>query len=328
MIAPHIASLGVAEAAARVMDRARDVTIDAEAIRRFCLAYPDGDLPIPDWNRDLHWSDGTWRSANYVLILDALNFCFWSDPGQPRWAVEYQGRAWQGYWGLAAALRKAIEGGVPILEASVLARVTLDDVANLLAGQGQIPLLEARHAHLVQIGNRLLETYGGRFSATIEAARHDALDLVALTVRDFPCYRDEAEYEGLRVPLYKRAQILAVDLFGTFGGEAWGRLSRLDEITAFADYKVPQVLRRLGILQYSPRLSACLDALEAIPAGDPREVEIRAATVAAVESIRRTLAERVGRSPRSFEIDWHLWGIGQEPSPEDRPYHRTRTTAY
>ena len=40
-----------------------------------------------------------------------------------------------------------------------------------------------------------------------------------------------------------------------FRGEGWGRFDDIGELTAFADYKLPQVLRELGILSYHPDLA-------------------------------------------------------------------------
>lgn len=38
------------------------------------------------------------------------------------------------------------------------------------------------------------------------------LKLFELLFQEFPCYRDEAEWNGIGVSLYKRAQILIGDL--------------------------------------------------------------------------------------------------------------------
>jgi hypothetical protein len=316
-------TLGVAEAARRVTEAAEHVYIDDEQIAQFCASVPDGKLPVPPWDDTLHYGDGTWRTANYVLVLDALNFCFWPDPDDAPWQVEYKGQRWGGYMALTAALRRAIEEGVPVTEAAWLAAVTQADVERLLAGrQGRIPMLEQRVAHLQEVGRVLTERWDGRFSNLVEAVEHDAVALASRVAEEFSSFNDVAEWRGQRVPLFKRAQILAVDLFGSLAGQQWGNLRRLDELTAFADYKVPQVLRRLKILHYMPELADIVDRQMLIPAGDRREVEIRCATVEAVERIKTRL------KARSFEIDWYLWNVGQTPSLDDRPYHRTRTIYY
>lgn len=46
-----------------------------------------------------------------------------------------------------------------------------------------------------------------------------------------------------------------------------------------ADYRVPVVLRELGVLCYAPKLAAAVDAKRELAPGSQEEVEIRAVTV-------------------------------------------------
>lgn len=55
--------------------------------------------------------------------------------------------------------------------------------------------------------------------------------------------------------LYKRAQIFVGDVYGAFGGQGLGHFTDIDQLTMFADYRVPVVLRELGVLQYSTELA-------------------------------------------------------------------------
>lgn len=75
----------------------------------------------------------------------------------------------------------------------------------------------------------------------------------------------------------------------------------------FADYRVPQILREMGILEYSEKLAKIVDGKEEIPHGGELEVEIRAATVVAVEMIKKHFKEVKGRDVLSIEVDWFLW---------------------
>ncbi len=315
--------LGVLTSTRRVVDRARLVAIDGEAVERVAEALAAAAAPPVAWDLEHHFVDGTARTAQYVLVLDALNFSFW---GQPRWQVEHRGEWVNGYWALALSLKRAVEAGVPILDARYLAEISSGDLGGILDGRGVVPLLDERAANLREVGRTLLARYDGQFVEMVAAAG-SAVALVRLLVRDLPSFDDEAVYEGERVLFYKRAQICAADLAGSFGGESWGRFRDLDALTAFADYKVPQVLRRLGILRYAPDLAAPIDRLELIPPGSPPEVEIRAATIWGVEYLRQALALR-GQPRTASQVDYLLWELGQTPSADDRPYHRTRTIYY
>ena len=101
----------------------------------------------------------------------------------------------------------------------------------------------------------------------------------------------------------------------------------LELLTAFADYKVPQVLRQHGILTYSPELAATIAAHRLIPPESDEELEIRAATIWAVELLRQALTRRGVEMP-SYAIDWALWQSGQSLPASSEPYHRTLTVFY
>ena len=161
----------------------------------------------------------------------------------------------------------------------------------------------------------------------LHRADHSAVRLVREVTRRFPSFDDVVQSEAGEIRFYKRAQILAADLHGAFTGEGLGRFDDLDRLTAFADYKVPQVLRRLGVLVYADSLAETIERKELIAMGSQAEIEIRAATIWAVELIRQALAQ-IGVSRPAFEIDWLLWQAGQHPDLADHPYHRTLTPYY
>jgi hypothetical protein len=149
---------------------------------------------------------------------------------------------------------------------------------------------------------------------------------VALLAQEFPSFDDRARYGDREVRFFKRAQITVADLWGALGGTGLGAFRDLEALTAFADYKVPQVLRRLGVLVYDTHLARLIDSRNELPPGSPEEVEIRAATIWGVEDMRRALAAG-GQTWRAFEVDWALWEAGQHIR-DDTPYHRTRTIYY
>ncbi len=146
-------------------------------------------------------------------------------------------------------------------------------------------------------------------------------------VAAFPSFRDEAVYHGQTVYFWKRAQIFVADLYHAFAGKAWGGFSDLDQLTAFADYKLPQVLRHLGVISYHPDLELRIDQREHLPAGSEEEVEIRAATIWAVEALRETF-HQAGISTYSMDVDQWLWRLGQIETFRGQPYHRCRTIFY
>jgi hypothetical protein len=291
-----------------------------------------GASSIP-WNAQYHFFDGTPRTVNWLLLLDALNFCFWAEKGQDRWQVEYGGQTLGGYWAEAAALTRAVEEGYLLWDAQYLSELSSTDLAHMLRGissiDGQtltvIPLFEQRLAHAREVGRVLLERYDGQFIHTLEEAAGSAVRLAQLLVEHFPSFRDCATYRGREVRFLKRAQICAADVHSAFGGKQWGAFHDLDRLTIFADYKLPQILRHFGVLEYHPSLARRVDDLELLAAGSEEEIEIRAATIWACELLRQSMAAQQPIS--AAEIDARLWLLSQNLTGM-RPYHRVRTMYY
>ncbi|HEY4035856.1 MAG TPA: queuosine salvage family protein [Ktedonobacteraceae bacterium] len=284
------------------------------------------DTYPPPWDDRHHFHDGTERTVNWLLVLDALNFCFWPEKGQPRWSIDYHGETLNGYWAEAAALKRAVEEGIPLWDAKYLSTIDSETVAHVFRGSGIIPLLEQRVSHAHEVGHVLLERYDGQFVHAIEQAECSAIKLVELLVRDFPSFRDVATYHTHTVKFLKRAQICVADLYSAFGGQQWGTFTDLEHLTIFADYKLPQVLRHYHVLEYDSTLAQRVDNQELLPAESEEEVEIRAATIWACELLRRKMQQH-GYAMTATEIDLRLWLMGQETT-EMRPYHRTHTIYY
>jgi len=316
--------LGIRAAAGYVANASDHVSIDAEALAAYCRKLAARDLTKEsEWEASLHFRGDDEQTLAYVMVLDTVNFSFWGDP---KWRREQGGQVLDGYWALAAALTAEAEANPAFLRAENLATLDEAELGRVLAGSPTIPLLAERAANLRELGRWIAAGFAGRFAPVLEAAGYDAPNLVRLVVEGLDSFRDEAVYKGRVVPFYKRAQILAGDVHGAFDGQGWGRLARLEALTAFADYKLPQILRHHGILRYSPALAAAVDGLVPLPPGSAEEVEIRANTIQAVEGMRREL-QRLGQELTSYQVDWLLW-LASQDSGQMRPYHRTRTIYY
>jgi hypothetical protein len=284
--------LGVRAACAEVVAAARDVRLGP--LDR--LLAEIADRPVPPWDGSRHYAGPPERTVRYLLVLDTVNFSFW-------------GGGAGGYWQLAERLRDVFATGDELGEPAALAAVTAARLRELL---GDLPMLEERARALRELG-----AHG--FDGLV---RDTAAGTAAALAERLPSYADVAEYGGRRVPLLKRAQIVPADLHGAGAAE----FADLDALTCFPDYKLPQVLRHFGAFEYSRDLARRVDGWDELRPGEPAEVEIRAATVVAVERLRDALAER-GRPLRSIEVDWILWDRSQGLYPV-RPYHRTRTIFY
>lgn len=322
--------LGVLTSTAPVMRAARLVRLDAGRVVALAGEWATAAWPGQEGLDALHFADGTERTANWMLLADALNFCFWGEAGAPRWRVEWQDVVYDGYYALVAALSRAVSEGRPLWDAAYLAELREDALAAILrpvAGSPPIPLFAERLANANEVGRVLRTRYEGQFAQAVVAAEYDAVGLARLLARDFASFDDVAEWRGETVRFYKRAQICVADLHAIFRGERWGAIRGLERLTAFADYKLPQRLRQQGVLHYAPELATLVDSYTPIPAGAEAEIEIRAATIWAVEWLRQMLAAR-GTLRTASTIDYRLWLESQQPGPQESPYHRTRTIYY
>lgn len=336
-------TLGVLTTTREVVLRSRSVQIDLTRIQPTAqkLVAPAQEnsgatsslqmLSTPEWPMHYHFSDGTERTVNWILLLDALNFCFWGEKDQPRWQIAYQGEVLNGYWAEAASLRRAVEEQLPLCDAEYLSNIDRQTLASVFRGLSadgpDIPLFAERLRIAHEAGQVLLERFQGQFSHLVEQAQQSGVELVLALARHFPSFHDVAYYDNQEVRFFKRAQICVADLHSAFQGQSWGSFTDLDQLTIFADYKLPQVLRHFGVLVYTPELASKIDAQTLLGAGEAEELEIRSATIWACELLRRAIDALVEQPVTSAEIDQLLWHLGQDATAM-QPYHRVRTIYY
>lgn len=108
---------GVLRSAEYIYDNAIDVAIDSASTKRAAgMIYnlmQSKQHSIQSWSaHDLHPKAMDVGALNFIFTMDLLNFSFWSEkPEEQRFAVEYRGKRWTGYWSLVASLRRALEEG-------------------------------------------------------------------------------------------------------------------------------------------------------------------------------------------------------------------------
>jgi hypothetical protein len=322
-----LADFPVLASVERVIAGSRSVLYHPDRIGPAILKWADMVNLASGWNHPCHFFDDSEESIRWIFTLDVLNHCFWPDPGDPVWTVVYNGESYSGYWGLAASLKQAPAKGFPITDPRFLADISADDLAEIFSGRGIMPMFENRLKNLREAGSIILTELGGDIMSLFDAASGSAVQLVKRVVSLFPSFRDETLYSSKMVHFWKRAQIFASDVCAAFGGRKWGKFFDIEALTAFADYKLPQVLRELGIISYLPELEARIDNLEHLQAGSEEEVEIRAMTIWAVEGLKKGF-ETFGRKLSSSRVDSWLWGLGQLDEFRKHPYHRCRTIFY
>ncbi|XP_071082919.1 queuosine 5'-phosphate N-glycosylase/hydrolase-like [Haliotis cracherodii] len=327
-----------------IAETSKDVTVNPDGVKK-CAKHVYEEVKktgygVRSWREnELHPKTMDEAAVNWVFVADALNFCFWSQDPSKKYYVDYRGKRWTGYWCLCAALNRAIEEGIHITDPNFYASITQDQLASVFRSESEmdIPLFQERLDVLHQVGQVLIQKYEGSFSNCVKKCNGSAKDLLNLIVTEFPPFRDEADYNGKRVSLHKRAQILIADVWGCCEGQGLGTFHDIDVITMFADYRVPQVLVYFGALQYSHALMELLRKDTLMKNGDRLEVEIRGCSIWATELVceeARRLKEADTDSSdlqiNSILIDEFLWDYRRAHVQETDsiPYHKVRCIYY
>lgn len=264
------------------------------------------------------------EKLNFVLIFSAISFSYW---GEPKWTIEYEGKKIDGSYGLIMALKRAMEEGMSILDLKYITSLSRIDFEHITRANTEIPLLDNRLKILNEIGKVLMEKYDGEFSNLIKTGNKDVNVLRRKIIQEIPSFQDCVEYKGQTVFFHKRVQVLISDIHELFKGAGIGEFTNPGELTAGADYKLPQILRKFGILSYSKELSEKIDSRTPLVVGSPEETEIRANTIWVVEYMKEGLKKR-GIDISSMLINDHLWNLTQVKNTDDKPYHLVRTQSY
>lgn len=317
------ANLGILESVKYVVDNSRFVSINKSKLSSFVKTFKnhkkhywllDPPFDFNKLNKD--------KKLMLIVIFNAISFSYW---GNPYWNVKYKGKEYtRGSWSLMTCIFRALEEGKNILNVKSLSTITKKELGIILRGNTEIPLLEERVKILREIGSVLLKKYDGDFSEVIKKSEGDAIKLVEIILDSFPSFQDFAYYNHKKILFQKRAQGLVEGIYFIFGGKGYGKLRNINSLTALADYIIPNMLRKIGILEYSEKLIDKIDNKTVLKKGSSEEVEIRANTIWAIELIRRDL-ESQNIKVSALNVNDYLWTVGRKAKT---PFHLTRTTSY
>lgn len=226
---------------------------------------------------------------------------------------------------------------IDILNPSFYATITEECLQQILRSDNdvEVPLLHERVQCLHEVGAVLLAKFNGSFETCVKQADHSVATLLDAIVTNFACFRDVAVYKGHPVAIYKRAQILIGDIWSCFKNEGLGRFEDIDEITMFADYRVPQALLYYDVFTYDDSLMGKLLANTVLTNGEEDEVAIRGCSIQAVELLKDYAFEKLkgqNKGINSILIDHFLWDFrrkhAKEISDMKLPFHKTFSIYY
>src|SRR5271155_4914465 len=99
----------VLDGAEYVYNNAIDVALDSQSTRAAAAMIYEQmqkkEYSTKTWSsHDLHPKAKDESTVAFIFTMDLLNFSFWSEKAHDeRFAIEYKGTKWSGYWSLVAA---------------------------------------------------------------------------------------------------------------------------------------------------------------------------------------------------------------------------------
>ena len=309
-----------------VVEQAEFVKIDRSRIKELAKEWVSDGESIEAWDLEHHLnSQDEEQLLTYYIVLDTLQSCFWNTEKE-RWHITYNDKKESGYFALSLSLKKFFEESPEKAAFQYLEHIADEEFKEILQGGENLYFLEERAKNLRAVSRVINKKYEGDSRRFVGTAEKSAEKLTQRIVGELPSFNDEAAYDGERVFLWKRAQILVGDIWGALGGKGYGEFHDIGWLTAFADYKIPQILRYWEVFEYKKELEESINNKKLIESGSKEEVEIRSAAIWAVEYIKEEL-EKGGVKKNALEIDWLLWNKSKEIDLPN-PYHLTKTIFY
>lgn len=251
---------------------------------------------------------------NFLLIFEAIDYSFW---GEPKWSVNTEEGVKDGSDALLYIMIKYIKEN----KSTDFSNLTVNEFRNLLKGNVDIPLLEERYETIVSISRIVNEKMNGNFYSYIKDINSDTV-LFNLIVNSFESFKDEREYNGEVIYFYKLAQLLTSDIL-----HIREKIENLQvdysNLIGCADYKIPQTLRALEILEYNDELSKMVDQKIKLEVSSKYEVEIRASQIVVIDYISSKLV-----NVKPIDINDFLFLYSKKVKSIVKPYHLCRNTNY
>ena len=252
---------------------------------------------------------------NFLLIYESIDFSFW---GNPKWTILIDDVKEDGSIALLYAILKYVKKK----NSTDFSNITKDEFKKILKGNVEIPLFEERYNIIKNVSKIVNEKMNGNFYKFIKNITSDT-KLFNVIVSNFPNFKDERTYNKKNIYFYKLAQLLTSDILHIREQKENIKVD-YSHLVGCADYKIPQVMRGLGILEYSNKLANIIDNKEEIEVNSKFEVEIRANMIVVIDMIKNKLGDNVC----AIDINDYIWCQGRNKNIKLKPYHLTRNINY
>ena len=317
-----------------IWERPKYVWLNEKRLKEVAREMAREDLKIPNWRAPVFYPKDDENFVQLLGIENSINFAFTDFEAKKKFKIEFKGQEWTGSFAMAGSLLRAIEEGIPILDAEYLKNIRFRDMLYIFRSVPgyKMPMLKERTEIFREIGRMLLERYDGSFWNLFEDAGFMAFGpygIVNQLRHSFPSFNDVSEC----LHFHKRSQLMVMVYQGR-ALDSHGELpliGDIDDLGAIADYEVPKVLEYLGILEYAPSLKKKILNQEIIEKDSREEQEIRAITILAMKRLMEEMNELRQKLEKEkinmCHLDFRIWKMGKDATNLP-PHHLTRTIFY
>lgn len=299
-----------------VSKNSKHVTINEEKLNLFVENIKD--IKMNHWLSSspfglLDLSDET--IINFLLIYESINFSFW---GEPKWTIDTNIGKLDGSIALLYVLLQYVKES----KSTDFSSMSKKEFLKILKGNIKIPLFEERFKIIKEVSAIVNDKMQGNFYQYIKDITSD-IELFETIIANFPSFKDERLYNKQTIYFYKLAQLLTSDILHIKEQKEKIKVN-YTHLVGCADYKIPQVLREFGILNYDNKLAKIVDNHSEISINSIYEVEIRANMITVINMINKKLNYKYCR----IDINDFIYMQKNNKNFKMRPYHLTRCTNY
>ena len=324
----------VRESASYIFSNAKHMTFSQEHFESMCSLISTKLINYDTFEessnhpklKELNFED----SVGFCFLIDSINFCFWPN------SFEYEH--------LVTNIKEAMKQQKGIFSPQNILQIKEEVFRNtvfkdLTDNLNQIP---ERFRLLQEMAGVIVNKFNGKYSDLVLASNYDSDTMLDIIVSNMTGFQDHGVYKGKQVFYYKRAQILVGDInevlvmykkimskegfinnnqnyyhipdkhiveLNKMGDKG---LKHIENLTCFADYRVPQVLNYFKVIEYSKELDHKVKNKIELSFGSEEEAEIRGVMIWVVELVKNYLSEKFSKQLMSIEVDWILWQFGEK----------------
>jgi len=329
----------------------KHVSINQERLEAVARDLAMKELPLPQWREEVFPQADNDTFIDFLIVSGAINYCFTDFKTGKKYDVEYpkgSGKIWYGSYAMFAALKRAMDEGIDILNPRFLSKLDLDETYYIFRHVSTaIPMVGSRLGQLRYLGE---DSFRASFAEEFNFLdfREVAGCVEHLTLQYSRSYEDESYWPALDDPqvdepgvkeyyleFNKRAQLVPMMYHGRAmaSGGALQPIRDPENFGPICDYQVPKALRHLGVVEYAPELASKVDNGVVIKRESREEIELRMLGCAQPMCL---LLERINDLRPGFglpkitmaELDNAIWRLGRNLPQDVNKHHYTYTTAY